>query len=220
MSLLLPFPHNFSLSISNPTHSSLIPFHTLSSPNHTSLSFTNSHFNSPSLSLSSFLLAKKKARRPRGGTFCFYTNLPPETLQWVCTVSSAALMLSKGTSIHKSFLVPLFALQAPISVVSWIKGEYGGWSAFLALLVRLFYYIPGELELPFLALLFVTVAPYQAMDLRGTQAGAIISLAIAGFLALQHFTKLGSLKRAFEQGSIIATIAIICITLVPCFFLF
>ncbi|MBO8584245.1 hypothetical protein INO15_14060, partial [Staphylococcus aureus] len=85
-------------------------------------------------------------------------------------VSSAVLMLTKGTTIQKSFLVPLFALQAPTTVISWIKGEYGGWSAFLALLVRLFYYIPGELELPFFAFLLVIVAPYQAMNLRGTQA--------------------------------------------------
>lgn len=31
------------------------------------------------------------------------------------------LMLAKGTAIHKSFLVPLFALQAPGSIVSWMK---------------------------------------------------------------------------------------------------
>lgn len=31
------------------------------------------------------------------------------------------LMLDKGTTIQKSFLVPLFALQAPASVISWIK---------------------------------------------------------------------------------------------------
>lgn len=94
------------------------------------------------------------------------------------------------------------------------RGEYGIWTAFLALLVRLFFFIPGELELPFLALLFVIVAPYQVMNLRGTQEGAIISLVIAAYLAFQHFSRTGSLQRAFDQGAIVATLAIVSITAV------
>ncbi|RWR96150.1 cold-regulated 413 inner membrane protein 1, chloroplastic [Cinnamomum micranthum f. kanehirae] len=212
MSLLLQFPHPISLSKT----SSLLPFHPLSTPKQSILSFSSTQSNSLSLRF----IPTQKNVRGRRGTVCYYTSFRPETLQWVCAVSSAVLMLTKGTTIQKSFIVPLFALQAPTTVISWIKGEYGGWSAFLALLVRLFYYIPGELELPFFALLLVIVAPYQAMNLRGTQAGAVISLAIAGFLALQHFSRIGSLQRAFDQGSIVATLAIICITIVPCLFLF
>ncbi|XP_028556084.1 cold-regulated 413 inner membrane protein 1, chloroplastic-like isoform X2 [Dendrobium catenatum] len=45
-------------------------------------------------------------------------------------------------------------------------GRYGTWAAFIVLLVRLFYFIPGELELPFLTLLLVISAPYEAIDLR------------------------------------------------------
>ncbi|KAH9749297.1 Cold-regulated 413 inner membrane protein 1 [Citrus sinensis] len=110
---------------------------------------------------------------------------------------SRVLMLAKGTAVPKSFLVPLFALQAPADVISWIKGEYGIWAAFLALLVRLFFFIPG----------------------RGTQQGAIISLVIAGYLAFQHFSRAGNLRKAFEQGSVVATLAIICITALSCLFL-
>jgi len=55
---------------------------------------------------------------------------------------------------------------------------------------------------------------------RGTQGGAILSLAIAGFLAFQHFTRVGGLGKAFEQGSVIATLAIICITIIPLMLLF
>ncbi|MBD4018870.1 hypothetical protein GUI04_07510, partial [Xanthomonas citri pv. citri] len=79
-------------------------------------------------------------------------------------------------------------LQAPASLTSWIKGEYGIWTAFLALLVRLFFYIPGELELPFIAWLLVIVSPYQIANLRGRQEGIVISLVIAAFIAFQHFT--------------------------------
>ncbi|EXB86584.1 hypothetical protein L484_010648 [Morus notabilis] len=158
---------------------------------------------------------KTKKRGSRGsGAVCYAAPLSVRHLQWISTVSSAILMLARGTAIKKSFIIPLFAIQAPASVIAWIKGEYGIWTAFLALLVRLFFYIPGELELPFLGLLLVIVAPYQVLNLRGTQEGAIISLVIAAYLAYQHFSRAGSLKRAFDQGAIVATSAIVGITVV------
>ncbi|KAG8086441.1 hypothetical protein GUJ93_ZPchr0010g9523 [Zizania palustris] len=93
-------------------------------------------------------------------------HLSARTMQWISAGATAVLLLAKGTAIHKSFLVPLFALQAPCSVISWIKSDYGQWTAFLALLVRLFFFIPGELELPLSTMLLVSVAPYQLMNLR------------------------------------------------------
>lgn len=153
-------------------------------------------------------------------TVCYASPLRADTIQWIATISSAILMFAKGTAVQKSFLVPLFALQAPVSVISWIKGEYGIWTAFLAILVRLFFFIPGELELPLVALLLVIVAPHQVMTLRGRQEGAIISLVIAGYLAFQHFSRIGSLNQSFDRGSIVATLAIICITVLSCLLLF
>ncbi|GMN43369.1 hypothetical protein TIFTF001_012574 [Ficus carica] len=161
----------------------------------------------------SSMKTKKKGSRGSGAV-CYAAPLTVRNLQWISTVSSVILMLARGTAVQKSFVVPLFAVQAPASVIAWIKGEYGIWTAFLALLVRLFFFIPGELELPFLALLFVIVAPYQVMNLRGTQEGAIISLVIAAYLAFQHFSRTGSLQRAFDQGAIVATLAIVSITAV------
>lgn len=159
-------------------------------------------------------------KRLRSGVVCHYsTALAPRNLQWVSTISSLVLMLARGTSIHKSFLVPLFVLMAPLSLNSWIKGEYGIWTAFLALLVRLFFFFPGELELPLIALLMVIVAPYQVSSLRGTKEGVILSLVISAYLAFQHFSRAGNLKSAFGQGSIIATLAILCIVVVPCLLL-
>ncbi|CAK9327558.1 unnamed protein product [Citrullus colocynthis] len=154
-------------------------------------------------------------KRSRGlSAVCYAMPLNARTLQWISTISSVVLMLARGTGIQKSFIVPLFALQAPASVISWMKGEYGIWSAFLALLVRLFFFIPGELEIPFISLLLVIVAPYQVQNLRGTQEGSIISLLIAAYLAFQHFSRAGSFQRAFDQNSILATVAVICVTAV------
>ncbi|KAM5587776.1 cold-regulated 413 inner membrane protein 1, chloroplastic [Rosa sericea] len=162
---------------------------------------------------------KKKIRRGMS-TVCYASPFRVDTIQWIATIASAILMFAKGTAVQKSFLVPLFALQAPNSVISWIKGEYGIWTAFLAILVRLFFFIPGELELPLVALLLVIVAPHQVMSVRGRQECAIISLVIAGYLAFQHFSRIGSLNQSFDRGSIVATVAIVCITVLSCLLLF
>ncbi|VAH23006.1 unnamed protein product [Triticum turgidum subsp. durum] len=146
--------------------------------------------------------------------------LSPPTTQWVSVAAAAVLLLAKGTGIHKSFLVPLFVLQAPTAVISWIKSEYGLWTAFLALVVRLFLPFPGELELPLSTMLAVSVAPYQVMNVRGTQGGAIVSLVLAAYLAFQHFTRTGGIGKAFDQGSIVATMAIICIAVINVILLF
>ncbi|KAJ8761171.1 hypothetical protein K2173_001227 [Erythroxylum novogranatense] len=156
---------------------------------------------------------KKINKKGRGfSAVCYASPLSPQTLQWITTVSSAVLMLTRGTAIHKSFLIPLFALQAPPDLISWIKGDYGIWTVFLALLLRLFFFIPGELELPFMALLFVNVAPYQVMSLRGRQEGEVIAMLIAAYLGFQHFSRANNLRKAFEQGSVVATLAIIATT--------
>ncbi|XP_078428460.1 cold-regulated 413 inner membrane protein 1, chloroplastic-like isoform X2 [Wolffia australiana] len=120
--------------------------------------------------------------------------------------------------ICSASLMDYETLQWVSSIAS--LGEYGIFTAFIALLVRLFFHIPGELELPFLTVLLVIVTPYQAANLRRTQVGSVISLLIAGYLAYQHFSRAGGYQKAFDQGSVIATVAIICIVVVPCFFLF
>ncbi|GAA0154177.1 hypothetical protein LIER_37817 [Lithospermum erythrorhizon] len=160
-----------------------------------------------------------KRRIRVGATVCYYSAPNVDQLQWLSTISTSVLMLVKGTAIHKSFLVPLLALQAPSSIISWMRGEYGIWCAFMALLVRLFFVIPGVFELPLMALLIIIVAPYQVMNLRGKQEGVILSLVIASYLAFHHFTSAGGLKKAFDQGSIIATLAIIFTVGVPCLLL-
>lgn len=142
-----------------------------------------------------------------------------EALRWLFGVAAVVLMLSKHTAMNKSFLVPLLALEAPGEVISWIRGDYGLWTAFLVFLVRLFYYIPGELELPFLFVLLVIIAPFQATNLRGTQAGMVISIAASAYLIYQHLTRTGGLKKAFDEGVVVPTVAVACLIIVPCVFL-
>ncbi|XP_018491256.1 cold-regulated 413 inner membrane protein 2, chloroplastic [Raphanus sativus] len=163
--------------------------------------------------------AEEKQRKRGSSVVCYAAPMSVHNLQWISTISCVALMLARGTGIHKSFVVPLLALTAPSGIISWAKGEYGIWTAFVALLARLFFAFPGELELPFIALLLAIVAPFQVMSIRGKQEGALISLAISCFLAFQHFSRAGSLQKAFDQGSVVATLSIIGVTLVSVLFL-
>ncbi|KAH9797616.1 Cold-regulated 413 inner membrane protein 1 [Citrus sinensis] len=136
-----------------------------------SSSWSSFAFNPLRLSVNHEEMKMVTKRNSRGfSAVCYASPLTARNLQWISTISSTVLMLAKGTAVPKSFLVPLFALQAPADVISWIKGEYGIWAAFLALLVRLFFFIPGELELPFMALLLVIVAPHQVLTLRQRNA--------------------------------------------------
>ncbi|XP_057471817.1 cold-regulated 413 inner membrane protein 1, chloroplastic-like [Actinidia eriantha] len=211
-----------TLSLSSPRTFSLHKTHLPSVNEARVLHFTHhsSFFHFKPLRASSNCKEMMLKKRPRGfGPVCYSAPFTPSNLQWISTVSTAVLMFAKGTAIQKSFLVPLFALQATPRIISWIKGEYGIWTAFLALLVRLFFFIPGELELPFVALLLVIVAPYQVMNLRGTQEGAILSLVIAGYLAFQHCSWAGSLRKAFDRGPLVATLALICTFAVSCLLL-
>ncbi|KAF5738298.1 hypothetical protein HS088_TW13G01194 [Tripterygium wilfordii] len=221
------------LSLRTPLHRSKLQFVSVTTGTSSSLCFSPLR---TSISDERVLRMEKKKNRRGFSAVCYAAPLTARNLQWISTISSVygfalealhahvhmtvVLMLSKGTAVKKSFIVPLFALQAPASIISWIRGEYGMWSAFLALLVRLFFFIPGELELPLTALLLLIVAPYQVINLRGTQEGAIISLMITAYLAYQHFSGAGSLQRAFDRGSVVATLAvIICITAVSCLLL-
>ncbi|CAN8290829.1 unnamed protein product [Cochlearia groenlandica] len=164
--------------------------------------------------------AKAEKRRKRGSSVvCYAAPISAYNLQWISAISCVGLMLARGTAIHKSFVVPLFALTAPSGIIAWAKGEYGIWTAFIALLARLFFTFPGELELPFVALLLTIVSPHQVMSIRGRQEGALISLAISCFLAFQQFSRSGSLQKAFDRDSVVATLGIIGVTLVSILFL-
>ncbi|OQU87279.1 cold-regulated 413 inner membrane protein 1, chloroplastic [Sorghum bicolor] len=144
---------------------------------------------------------------------CTPAHLSAETMQLISVMAAATLMLATGTSIRKPLLVPLFALRAPSSVVLWLRDDYGRWTAFLGGLLRLLYFIPGELELPLSTVLLVTCAPYQfIMNLRKSQGAAILAAATAGYLMFQHFTRMRCFRKAFDRESIIATSSIICMT--------
>ncbi|KAJ6754179.1 COLD-REGULATED 413 INNER MEMBRANE PROTEIN 1 CHLOROPLASTIC-RELATED [Salix purpurea] len=146
----------------------------LRSPTVTPLSSSFTTFNPLRLSIKSNEMMMKVKRKESGrgfGAVCYSGSLTNPSIRWISTLSSAVLMLTKGTAVQKSFLVPLFALQAPPAVISWIKGEYGIWTAFLAILFRLFFFIPGELELPFYGVNLGNCGSLSSHEHRGKARG-------------------------------------------------
>ncbi|KAM1742577.1 hypothetical protein ACFX12_012557 [Malus domestica] len=67
---------------------------------------------------------KGKMRGSGAMCYTYATPLSVNTLQFISTISTTVLFLAKMTVVQKSFLVPLFLLQMPATVISWIKGEY------------------------------------------------------------------------------------------------
>lgn len=184
--------------------------------------FTSSFFNDASLAKIGSEISKVESSCGKGGACTSSANvaMSAETLRWVFAAAAALLMVLKNVAINKAFLVPLLALQAPRDVITWLRGEYGLWAAFLALLVRLFYYIPGELELPLLFVLLVIASPFQALDFRGTPAATILCAGLAAYVAYQHFSKAGNIKGAFQDGAFMASIAVLCLVCIPFVFFF
>eukprot|EP00252_Welwitschia_mirabilis_P015160 TRINITY_DN33351_c0_g1_i1.p1 TRINITY_DN33351_c0_g1~~TRINITY_DN33351_c0_g1_i1.p1 ORF type:complete len:251 (-),score=17.95 TRINITY_DN33351_c0_g1_i1:351-1046(-) len=146
--------------------------------------------------------------------------LSVESSRWAYAVSALVLMLAKNARIYKSFLVPLVALGAPPTLMSWIRGEYGLWSTLVLFLVRLFYYIPGDLELPFLFMIFVIIAPLQVLNQRGTQISTVFAIAAAAYLCFQQYRVSGGMKGCLEEGNVIPTIALLFLLCVPLLFVF
>lgn len=156
-----------------------------------------------------------------GGAMGAVCTLPasPETLRWIFVAAATVLLFIKNAGIPKQFLVPLLALEIPQDPLRWIKGEYGLWTAFLALAVKLFYYIPAELELPLYLLLIIVTAPFQLTQYRGSIPAAIATLAGAAYLSYEHYRSSGTVKGAFEGEKIFPSIALIILLVIPILYL-
>ncbi|KAI5076377.1 hypothetical protein GOP47_0008442 [Adiantum capillus-veneris] len=214
--------HKLSLPVQRPAHSricSSLSTPTLKGVPPPSLRFGSSFFNGSSL-----LKVKREIQELKSGSnsskggACTATSsitLSGESLRWIFAGAAAVLMYLKNTSINKNILVPLLALQAPRDVVTAVRGEYGLWAAFLALLVRLFYQLPGELELPLVLVLLLITAPLQVLDIRRTTAALVVSACVAAYLVYQHVNGAGGVKESFKGGALLASLAVIILVVVP-----
>ncbi|KAG5254604.1 cold-regulated inner membrane protein [Salix suchowensis] len=80
----------------------------LRSPTVTPLSSSFTTFNPLRLSIKSNEMMMKVKRKESGrgfGAVCYSGSLTNPSIRWISTLSSAVLMLAKGTAVQKSFLV-------------------------------------------------------------------------------------------------------------------
>jgi len=165
-------------------------------------------------------LDKRDRSNAKGGALSARSNANAVySLNWVLVLSSVFLMLAAQTNVYKQILVPLTALHMPREVIGWMRGEYGMWIATVAVLVRLFYGIPGQLELPFATFLLIAVAPNNLLAFRREPAAALICLLMALYAGYSHYTHFGNKEDALNSPVLGTTVAITSIVVISAWFL-
>ncbi|KAG0586621.1 hypothetical protein KC19_2G104300 [Ceratodon purpureus] len=137
-----------------------------------------------------------------------YNGVSTETVRWCVAAACAVLLLKRDAGAKKQFWAGILALEAPRDWVYWAKSEYGLWVACIGLALKLFYNIPAELDYPLAVYLFIVCAPAQAMAQRGTVGAAVLSTALALFVAFQYFSNSVRLSDAFKGEHLVNTILV------------
>lgn len=147
------------------------------------------------------------------GVYAYNGGISPETVRWGVAAACAALLLKRDAGARKQFWAGILALEAPRDWVSWARSEYGLWVAALGLALKLFYTIPPELDYPLAVYLFIVAAPAQALAQRGTVGAAVLSAALALFVAFQYFSNTVRLSDAFKGEHLLNTLLITFVAL-------
>lgn len=145
-----------------------------------------------------------------------YNGISTETVRWCVAAACAVLLLKRDAGARKQFWAGILALEAPRDWVSWARSEYGLWVACIGLALKLFYTIPAELDYPLAVYLLLVCAPAQALAQRGTVGAAVVSTALALFVAFQYFSNSVRLSDAFKGEHLINTLLISFVAL-ACF---
>ncbi|XP_042442771.1 cold-regulated 413 plasma membrane protein 2-like [Zingiber officinale] len=107
------------------------------------------------------------------------------------------------TNMLTSLLIPYIFLSLPSVIFSFLRGEFGKWVAFIAVVLRLFFprHFPDWLEMPGALILLVVVAPgFFANTIRGHVAGLFICLIIGCYLLQQHIRASGGFRNSFTKS--------------------
>ncbi|XP_010906919.1 cold-regulated 413 plasma membrane protein 2 [Elaeis guineensis] len=123
------------------------------------------------------------------------------------------------TNMLTSLLVPYIFLSLPTSLFSLLRGEFGKWIAFIAIVLRLFFprHFPDWLEIPGSLILLLAVAPgFFAQTIRDGPVGVLICLAIGCYLLQEHIRASGGFRNSFTQSHGISnTLGIILLLVYP-----
>ncbi|KAL7602937.1 cold-regulated 413 plasma membrane protein 2 [Lactuca sativa] len=144
-------------------------------------------------------------------------------LSWVASLAAMYLLILDRTNWRSnmltSLLVPYIYFSLPPSLFHFLRGQFGLWVAFIAVVLRLFFprHFPDWLEMPGSLILLLIVAPgLFAHAFRGSWVGVAICLLIGCYLLQEHIRASGGFRNSFMQSHGISnTIGILLLLIYP-----
>ncbi|KAL5710438.1 hypothetical protein ACHQM5_020998 [Ranunculus cassubicifolius] len=144
-------------------------------------------------------------------------------LQWVASFAAIYLLIldrtNWRTNMLTALLVPYIFLSFPHSLFGFLRGEFGKWVAFVAVVLRLFFprHFPDGMEMPGSLVLLTVVAPnFFAHTLRDSWVGVALCLIIGCYLLQEHIRATGGFRNAFTQSHGISnTLGIVLLLVYP-----
>lgn len=144
-------------------------------------------------------------------------------LKWVASFAAIYLLIldrtNWRTNMLTSLLVPYIFFSLPAVLFSFLRGEFGKWVAFTAVVLRLFFprHFPDWLEMPGALILLLVVSPgFFAHTLRNHLVGVFICLIIGCYLLQEHIRASGGFRNSFTQKHGISnTVGIILLLVYP-----
>ncbi|CAL1380436.1 unnamed protein product [Linum trigynum] len=144
-------------------------------------------------------------------------------LKWVASFAAIYLLIldrtNWRTNMLTSLLVPYIFFSLPSTLFHFLRGDFGKWVAFIAVVLRLFFprHFPDWLEMPGSLILLLVVAPnFFAHTLKDDWVGVAICLAIGCYLLQEHIRASGGFRNSFTQSHGISnTVGIVLLIVYP-----
>ncbi|OMO56794.1 Cold-regulated plasma membrane [Corchorus capsularis] len=144
-------------------------------------------------------------------------------LKWVASFAAIYLLIldrtNWRTNMLTSLLIPYIFFSLPTVLFDFLRGDFGKWVAFIAVVLRLFFprHFPDWLEMPGSLILLLVVAPsFFAHTLKYSWVGVLICLLIGCYLLQEHIRASGGFRNSFTQSHGISnTLGIILLIVYP-----
>ncbi|KAM7252143.1 hypothetical protein ACFE04_024026 [Oxalis oulophora] len=144
-------------------------------------------------------------------------------LKWLASFSAIYLLILDRTNWRSNMLtallVPYIFFSLPHSLFHTLRGDFGKWVSFVAVVLRLFFprHFPDWLEIPGSLILLHVVAPnFFAVTLKDSWVGLVICLFIGFYLLQEHIRATGGFRNSFTQSHGISnTIGIMLLLVYP-----
>ncbi|KAI5665856.1 hypothetical protein M9H77_15709 [Catharanthus roseus] len=144
-------------------------------------------------------------------------------LKWIASFAAIYLLIldrtNWRTNMLTSLLVPYIFFSLPAALFHFLRGEFGKWIAFIAVILRLFFprHFPDWLEMPGSLILLLVVSPgFFSHTLKDSWAGTVICLLVGCYLLQEHIRASGGFRNSFTQSHGISnTLGIILLLVYP-----